>query len=231
ALDKTFDFTYPGIALIGGDIIYQYGNQNLSITALEYGQWTPGGANTIINTAEFSSGSTIKAGPIKFHPGENVLYSNGTFFEDLDFDGTLLLANGSPSSAMTFYAAKVSSSTGDFTAMILNETDYDLSQEKDILANPTATSELSVTEFSENFKLLIVPNPNNGKFQIVLPEMKGTYSEVKIRNMSGELLYELKLGHDEGTIEIEDLGLSSGIYMVSVKINDIEYRSRVVITL
>ena len=63
-----------------------------------------------------------------------------------------------------------------------------------------------------NFKWSVIPNPNNGKFIIEIPN--NTLAQIKIYNLLGELNYSLQISNHQTSIDLSNL--NNGVYLVSI---------------
>lgn len=71
-----------------------------------------------------------------------------------------------------------------------------------------------------NSDLVIFPNPNNGKFQVIIEKDIHPEAQLKVYDMRGLLLYDMPV--NQSYIELDLSELSRGIYQISV-INGNEY--------
>lgn len=75
-----------------------------------------------------------------------------------------------------------------------------------------------------NIASSVVPNPNDGKFRLVLDEF-GLSSDqmmsIEVRNISGQIVHDLKISYDRLHTGIELNTLSNGIYYLKISKNDV----------
>lgn len=82
----------------------------------------------------------------------------------------------------------------------------------------------SKVESIVNIASSVVPNPNNGKFKVVLDEF-GLASDqmmtIEVRNISGQIVHSLNISYDRLHTGIELNTLSNGIYYLKISKNDV----------
>ena len=89
-------------------------------------------------------------------------------------------------------------------------------------------NEISQPKNNVQFKLF--PNPNAGTMQLQYSMEKGQKGELKIFNVSGELLKSYELSDDKTSIEIMEKDIDNGVYFYQVLINKgIVYNNRIII--
>ena len=85
---------------------------------------------------------------------------------------------------------------------------------------------LSVESFKASNETRIIPNPNNGAFQIKLESIEsGTY---RVLNSLGQMLYFEKFTN-KNTLDVSDLKLQKGFYFVKLEMNGIVEVKRFVV--
>jgi len=78
-------------------------------------------------------------------------------------------------------------------------------------------------------KLVVSPNPNNGKFNIMLPLIPSSDVSIFIFNNLGQKVFEKKEVPPSKNIKIQIDGLSFGIYFILLKVDDIYFRGDTII--
>lgn len=69
----------------------------------------------------------------------------------------------------------------------------------------------------------IIPNPSNGKFQLVTDDLQS--AKIKIHNITGEIIYETEKKHPEIDLSFQP----KGIYFISVHSEDKFYHKKLII--
>jgi hypothetical protein len=102
--------------------------------------------------------------------------------------------------------------------------------------SPTAPSNLftvnsvicsGVNETEANPSLNIFPNPADGTINLQWEGARGKESLVYVSDYTGRIISEYKT--NENTLSIEDAGLKSGVYFVTIKTGDRIFHAPVVI--
>ncbi|MFT4521602.1 MAG: hypothetical protein ACI8ZN_000539 [Bacteroidia bacterium] len=74
----------------------------------------------------------------------------------------------------------------------------------------------------------VYPNPNNGTFAIVLPEVDLKQVTIEIYDLMGHLVYQTnEIGNSKVEVKVGDL--RSGTYIVHFKTNSLSEAKRVVV--
>ena len=85
-------------------------------------------------------------------------------------------------------------------------------------------SPVSINKFNGKLDFSLYPNPNNGSFNISLPDDTGNELDVSIMEVTGKILFNkvIKRGENEGDIVIDHTGLSKGIYFIKIANKEIQ---------
>ena len=87
----------------------------------------------------------------------------------------------------------------------------------------------SVPELEDKSNLLIYPNPNQGQFQISMPDMVEKEISIKIYNLHGQQIYN-ELTHSMSSVMDVNVGdLNSGCYILVLTAGDQSYQTKLII--
>jgi hypothetical protein len=86
-----------------------------------------------------------------------------------------------------------------------------------IMAHRDMESENEINEVAKA-RLLVYPNPNNGKFQLQLDELPTSMYTVTIHNALGQMIYNKQ--HNEQTIPLDLKGVEQGFYFLRATVGE-----------
>ena len=217
----------PGLEIVSGEVVYQY--SDVPNTQVVYGKWNPvTAANVTLNTADFVGSANVFGNAIDYNATTGKLFATGYFSPGVDFGGTILTANGAPSStAVTFFASKLTLA-GGYVAMGLGD-----NSESDAGENIGDHSDFTtITETSDESQLFeIYPNPTNGTFNIVFSNAIGESGTLIIQDIRGAIIFRQELTFNDGTFvfDADQLNMSAGMYAVSLITEASEFRKKLII--
>ncbi|MFI5171167.1 MAG: T9SS type A sorting domain-containing protein [Chitinophagales bacterium] len=216
--DECFDCTYQwyrnGIP-IPGAINFAYtviktGNYNVRV---DYPDGSYGYSNPVsiainqipevnINAPNGTSLCTI----VKLRVTKNPLYSHQWFLNGIEIPG-----------ATSFQI--VATTAGEY---------YCISTIVPTGCNATSSTmtvtDCRVESASELNEIAVFPNPNNGEFNIFLPEINGAEYNLNIINALGEIVHHTTGKNDQGELFIQFNEAAAGIYFIEIKFgNSIRY--------
>jgi hypothetical protein len=99
------------------------------------------------------------------------------------------------------------------------------------LTNPTVPT--GIVSLSNTADLKLFPNPNNGKFELVINGVSGEQDgRLEITNILGELVYSGPVYISSGSIQqqIDLTTVRSGTYFVRIATSNKVYNTRIVIS-
>jgi hypothetical protein len=78
----------------------------------------------------------------------------------------------------------------------------------------------------DNKDFMIFPNPNNGRFQVILDSEIHPEARLKVYDMKGLLVYDISLSQSHIELDLRELRI--GIYLISVINGNDNYHSKLV---
>lgn len=97
---------------------------------------------------------------------------------------------------------------------------------KEVLQSETFVVAMASTESVEN-NVLVYPNPSNDLFHINSDVLRGEVAQVRVTNLAGQVVYESTMSN--GKAEIATADWTSGMYMVTVKSNAVNFTTKMMV--
>lgn len=91
------------------------------------------------------------------------------------------------------------------------------------LARPSVTG---VLENDHGFALELYPNPNRGKFQIIMNNHRGV--NVLVTDIAGRIILQKKISESEVSIDLKDI--PPGIYLVSISVKNEKFTRKLIVS-
>jgi hypothetical protein len=106
--------------------------------------------------------------------------------------------------------------------------EYDGFYFDDINVKIVYASGISVNQITQENELQLYPNPNNGKFLLLVNDNASGAIKISISNLLGEMIF-LEQTLNEKTKEIDLTSVVSGTYFVHVQTSSKNYTQKVII--
>lgn len=232
------NFTYSGFSL-----------QNIPFGGNQYfpNEYTYNGETDLLiqdrlvipNNANVPANSTLRAG-IEISIGNNVTIGNNSVLiagKNIKFGVPLHQGNNVQFKTKPLNEILFNCTNGDYAA--LHNTDDEIrsfcnATKYRQLAYQTLTPEEEEEErrkkFSshQSFNFSVFPNPNNGNFSITI-EQENTEWSMTLTDITGRVVYSNQYGAGEQSVNVQTSDLKSGVYLVTIKIKDMERTEKLVI--
>jgi hypothetical protein len=97
---------------------------------------------------------------------------------------------------------------------------------KEVLQSETFLVAMASTESVEN-NVLVYPNPSNDMFNINSDVLHGEVAQISVTNLAGQSVYVSTMSN--GKAEISTADWTSGMYMVTVKSNSVNFTTKMMV--
>ena len=90
----------------------------------------------------------------------------------------------------------------------------------------TFTTLLRTANLQGEVNIVVFPNPNNGKFQLSLGDGNSADVQISVVNALSQIVYSKFINDfSEGTIDLRDLNLATGLYFIKVENDEILFHT------
>jgi hypothetical protein len=87
----------------------------------------------------------------------------------------------------------------------------------------------SIQKLSSDKSFDVFPNPNNGAFNIQLPNRLGETSRVTVQNTIGQIVYQSAIESTHGLVDVKLNYVANGLYTITVYRDDGVYNAKLLI--